>query len=149
MLPDSNADEPGSHGFVTFSVKLKPGFSTGMFVRNKASIYFDFNEPVVTNETSSSIFVSVDPREENQTLRVYPNPASDRLIFESDNPGPEGDFRVFLFSATGSLLRSGGFSAGGTAARGELEVGDLAPGIYLLKWQDNHSQGTSKVVIIH
>ncbi|MCU0345468.1 MAG: T9SS type A sorting domain-containing protein [Saprospiraceae bacterium] len=51
MLPDSNANEPLSHGFVKFSIAQKPGLALGTTIENEAAIYFDFNEPVITNRT--------------------------------------------------------------------------------------------------
>ncbi len=49
MLPDSNINEPGSHGFVKFSVSQQPNIAMGSAIENYAAIYFDFNEPVFTN----------------------------------------------------------------------------------------------------
>lgn len=48
FLPDSTHNEKASHGFVSFSVKLKP--SATEVIKNKAFIYFDNNASVVTNE---------------------------------------------------------------------------------------------------
>jgi len=50
LLVDSLTNEKDSHGFVKFRVKLKEDeLSPGSIVSNKAEIYFDFNEPIVTN----------------------------------------------------------------------------------------------------
>ena len=49
MLPDSNINEPGSHGFVKFTVSQQPNVAMGSVIENYAGIYFDFNEPVYTN----------------------------------------------------------------------------------------------------
>jgi hypothetical protein len=48
MLPDSNANEPESHGFVRFSIRPSTALQQGESVNNIANIYFDFNEPVIT-----------------------------------------------------------------------------------------------------
>jgi uncharacterized repeat protein (TIGR01451 family) len=48
-LPDSASNPEGSKGYVQFRIKIKPGLSTGFTISNKASIYFDYNPPVVTN----------------------------------------------------------------------------------------------------
>lgn len=42
--------KPGSHGFAAFSVWPEKGLQIGDSISNKASIYFDFNEAIVTNE---------------------------------------------------------------------------------------------------
>ena len=48
-LPDSNSNEPGSHGFVQFRIKLKNGLQLHTAISNTSYIYFDFNSPVQTN----------------------------------------------------------------------------------------------------
>jgi uncharacterized repeat protein (TIGR01451 family) len=49
MLPDSNVNEPGSHGFVRFSVAQDADNPNGTVIANQAGIVFDFNDPVYTN----------------------------------------------------------------------------------------------------
>nr|MBK9653222.1 immune inhibitor A [Bacteroidota bacterium] len=46
-LPDSNTNEPQSHGFVTYAVKAKTSLIGGDEIKNTAHIYFDFNSPIV------------------------------------------------------------------------------------------------------
>ncbi len=55
MLPDSNVDEPSSHGFVKYKINQLPGNLYGTVIQNNALIYFDFNEPVVTNVTENIV----------------------------------------------------------------------------------------------
>jgi len=50
LLPDSNVNEPLSHGYLIYRIKPKPSLQIGDVVKNKASIYFDYNPPVNTNE---------------------------------------------------------------------------------------------------
>ena len=45
-----NLDSPEGEGFVTYSIGLKPGIQHGESARNRASIVFDVNEPILTNE---------------------------------------------------------------------------------------------------
>lgn len=54
-LPDSTTDEPGSHGFIRYKVKLKDNLPAGTTIENTAYIYFDFNSPVVTNTTLNTL----------------------------------------------------------------------------------------------
>ena len=49
MLPDSNVNEPLSHGFIKFKVKQNRDLPIGTVINNSAAIYFDFNAPVITN----------------------------------------------------------------------------------------------------
>ncbi len=53
MLADSFSDEKASHGYVQYRIKPKVGLPLGANIKNTAYIYFDFNEPVVTNTTTN------------------------------------------------------------------------------------------------
>ncbi len=55
MLPDSNVNEPGSHGFISFEIPLKDGVAPLTVVENRAGIYFDFNDPIITNTTFHTV----------------------------------------------------------------------------------------------
>lgn len=55
MLPDSNTNEPASHGFIKFKVKQAPNLAIGTVIENTAAIYFDLNLPIITNTTFHTI----------------------------------------------------------------------------------------------
>lgn len=48
-LPDSNVNQIASTGFVRFRIRPNATVAIGDTIPNKASIYFDYNPPVVTN----------------------------------------------------------------------------------------------------
>ena len=50
LLPDSNSNEPLSHGHVTFRLKPTLPLLPGAVLSNNADIYFDFNPPIRTND---------------------------------------------------------------------------------------------------
>ncbi|MEO6026646.1 MAG: hypothetical protein ABIR79_07265, partial [Candidatus Binatia bacterium] len=50
-----NVTSPEGEGEMLFTVSLKPGFALGTSVCNDASIVFDFNPPIVTNEFCNTI----------------------------------------------------------------------------------------------
>ena len=54
-LPDSNSNEPASHGWITYTIDQVPGLLVGTQIRNTAAIYFDYNAPVITNTTLNTI----------------------------------------------------------------------------------------------
>jgi|GEM_PF-1654427 uncharacterized repeat protein (TIGR01451 family) len=56
LLPDSNANEAASHGFIKFRINQQAGNTAGTQIKNSASIYFDYNAPVATNEVLNTIF---------------------------------------------------------------------------------------------
>lgn len=44
-----NVNAPEGEGYVCFSVNLKPGLKSGTQIKNKATIIFDYNDPIETN----------------------------------------------------------------------------------------------------
>ncbi|MBK8848520.1 MAG: T9SS type A sorting domain-containing protein [Bacteroidetes bacterium] len=58
LLPDSNVDEQGSHGYIRYRIKPNKTLQVGAEILSEASIYFDFNAPVVTNKASTLIYLS-------------------------------------------------------------------------------------------
>jgi hypothetical protein len=55
MLPDSFSNEEESHGFITYTVNQLTDLQDGTAINNSAAIYFDSNEPVITNTTLHTI----------------------------------------------------------------------------------------------
>jgi uncharacterized repeat protein (TIGR01451 family) len=49
MLPDSTTDEQGSHGFIHFRINTIANVELEDIIENNASIYFDFNAPIITD----------------------------------------------------------------------------------------------------
>ena len=86
LLPDSTTNEPASHGFLKFRVKPLPSFDYGTTIPNKADIFFDFNEPVLTNEVVTAILPAVGVHEQPEQIHftVYPNPAKNKLELQID-----------------------------------------------------------------
>ncbi|WP_192811707.1 IPT/TIG domain-containing protein [Pontibacter sp. BAB1700] len=68
MLPDSTADEPGSHGYILFSIKPRADLAEKTLVENYADIFFDFNSPIRTNITQNRIYDM--PPVINESVRV-------------------------------------------------------------------------------
>ena len=55
MLPDSSVNKIKSNGFVRFLIKPDSAVTLGDIIPNKASIYFDYNVPIVTNTCNTII----------------------------------------------------------------------------------------------
>ena len=87
LLTDSTTNEPESHGFINYTLKQKNDLPLGTVIKNSAAIYFDFNDPIITNETYHTIgenFITTNINNvvgKNIDLEIYPNPMTDRTIF--------------------------------------------------------------------
>lgn len=109
-LPDSNVNEPASHGFVQFKIQQQPDLEDETLIENSAGIYFDFNEPVITNtawhqigRAYYNIISQVENLLPNLQVTVAPNPFSDfaRIQLQTEEQ-MEGSFR--LYDAYGKLV---------------------------------------------
>ncbi len=113
LLPDSTVNEPGSHGFVRFQIDPRGDLPLGALVENSAAIYFDYNEPVVTNTCFHTIglpLISVGvetPRQANSLgMRVMPNPFGEETLLQIDDSSADSQFLLFLYDAQGRPLRA-------------------------------------------
>jgi uncharacterized repeat protein (TIGR01451 family) len=81
MLPDSGANEPNSHGFFKFSVNQRPTLESGTRIPGRVGIYFDYNDPVITNTVISIITgpSSAPLAQASPEVTIAPNPASATL----------------------------------------------------------------------
>jgi hypothetical protein len=89
LLPDSTTNLAASQGFVTFSVAQQPDVPLGTQIRNDAAIFFDFNVPVMTNETLHTVgldllisTVELPSQRKAAAVAVSPNPAPDYATFQ-------------------------------------------------------------------
>jgi uncharacterized repeat protein (TIGR01451 family) len=71
-LADSTNDEPNSHGYVQYKIKLNPGLPIGTVISNIAYNYFDFNPPIATNTVQNQIYF-LNPTITPNNLILCPN----------------------------------------------------------------------------
>ena len=86
--------------------------------------------------------ISVNSRELVDESMIFPNPASRRICFSSPL---KPDSRLFLYALTGRLIRS--WSAGSDLSRDCIDLDDLVPGMYCLRWSQGDRNYTSRLVI--
>lgn len=89
MLPDSNSNYDSSCGFVQYRVRPSSSYPNGTSIPNKASIYFDYNQAVITN-TSICEFVENTNSVSNFTYvskpTIFPNPSSGKIQINTVHP---------------------------------------------------------------
>ena len=146
LLPDSNIDEPGSHGFVRF--RCNPSLQSSSYVlENTAYIYFDENPPVVTNTVFNKIGLSVGTNElsqEKSGVLIYPNPIDNRATIIFSNPSHQLH-ELGIYDIAGRKVRSQTSSADTFM----FDKKDLNSGMYFLYITnfDNKSVYQGKFII--
>ena len=137
-LPDSNSNEPGSHGFVKFKIDMEQSLAEGTEIKNRAYIYFDNNPAVITDYALNTIeYTSTNSVDfyNNQELTIYPNPTSGKIYIKSDNTIQ----KIEVLDISGSVLESQSSSK-------NIDLSDLPIGVYFLKVYTNDKVISKKVV---
>ena len=138
----------GSRSLVTFSVKHKPNLELGTKIQNEASIYFDFNKPVVTNKALNTIAdraVGVTEIKQSKWLAVYPNPTTGDLFVKVSNGDKSG--RLNIYDLTGRSLMSKELGAGSKESIYKMDVSSLTNGIYFIQLLNaNKEKSTVKFI---
>lgn len=150
MLPDNKANEPKSHGFINYSIKTKAGLSVGSKIRNTAYIYFDFNSAIVTNTTVNTVASPLGIKEEaneNNNLRVYPNPfaGSATIKYTLDQ---NSKVLLEVYNIVGEKvvdLENGIKSAG--IYENMLNADNMNAGIYLLKLSIDGKVSAERIIV--
>jgi uncharacterized repeat protein (TIGR01451 family) len=132
LLPDSTTNLAGSQGFVTFSIAQQPDVPLGTQIRNDAAIFFDFNEPVITNETLHTVgldllisTVELPGQGKAAAVAVSPNPAFDQVAFQLQK-GSFKNHRLQLFDPLGKPV----FDTEVNGAQFVMPRGQLPAGAY-------------------
>lgn len=149
VLPDSISDEPGSHGFVLFQVKPRAGLHAGDSISNRAGIYFDYNEPVIT---PAAVFRVIDissgtahPGASALEFGLSPNPASQNTSVRLELPesASSADAFIAIYDQQGRLLRQMRSPAG----QRRVYLSDLPVGVCVVQVGVNGLWG-SKVLVV-
>lgn len=141
LLPDSNVNEPASHGFVTLAVKANKDLAVGDSIYNRAGIYFDFNEPVITNKALTRIAtVTSVYTQSNSTLKIYPNPAKDRVRVEWNT---KERATLTLLDISGKVIRTQTLNQNYS----DVDVSRLSKGMYLIQVQSVEGTSVGKLLV--
>lgn len=130
MLPDSNADEPNSHGYIIYTINQDAGNQKGDVINNTAHIYFDFNPAVITNTTVNTIGlpVGVENISRSDKFNVYPNPTRG-IVYVQELQGRKIK-SISLSDIMGRPIDIQSTRNGNNLIK--ISMSDLPTGIYLL-----------------
>lgn len=126
-LPDSNTNEPASHGSLTFTIKFDNVLPIGTQIENTAHIYFDSNPAIVTNTTLNTIGLpdGIDNTALDVIASVFPNPAEEKL-FVSFSFVPAEGYRMSVKNCLGQSYRN----VRVTDFVNEIDTKNLPAGLY-------------------
>ena len=135
QLPPSIANTEIGKGFVTFAIKPKAGYSLGDIIPNTASIYFDFNPPIITNTFNTEFVQQLGLTDfENADFIFYPNPVSNNVTVTVKNSS--AIISLTVYDMLGKLILKQEPTS--TLSTQSLDVSMISKGMYLLEVTTEH-----------
>jgi Bacterial Ig domain/Secretion system C-terminal sorting domain len=141
-LTDSTTKEACSHGFIKYkinNIKNKTNYSKDSIL-NKAAIYFDFNEPVLTNTAMTQFSFSTPIKEiKNLSFQAYPNPTNDWVTIDLDK---NVEAQIIVTNLLGQVLKQDILRG----TNGQINLSGLMDGVYFITVKTEKEQGSIKVL---
>jgi hypothetical protein len=123
-------------GYVAFKIKTKPNLVVGDTFSNSASIYFDYNYPVLTNTATTTIAVLANQDFDFSTyFSVYPVPAKQVLNIQTKEG--IGVKSMEVYNVMGQLV----IAIPNAQGVSTIDVSNLKAGTYFIKL--NTDKGTT------
>ena len=139
LLPNATTNEPLSHGYINYTIETKSGLPLLTEFRNKASIYFDFNPPIVTNEVLNTIgSLNTSFLENTDIVYLFPNPSKGLLSVQSKYTIN----KLTVYSMQGEVV----LSSSPESKYVNFEIHN--EGFYIIKLFHNKSIITKKLLVV-
>ena len=146
-LPDSNFNEPGSHGYFAFSMKQIPGLPENEQIIASANIYFDFNYPVATNDALNTILLAENMEFTSGNVSISPNPSRGYFDVGIDLQ-KSSQVVIEVYDAIGNLLSKsdqGKMSQGSYTKR--MSTSGFGSGVYFVRVVTDEGAATSRAIV--
>lgn len=140
-LTYADNDFEASQGYIMYKVKTESDATIGDIVEAEAGIYFNFNEPIYTNEYSTTIGATAGVTDViADSFVIYPNPASSKITLQMKNIL---DADVTVTDVLGKTVIA--FKVQG--AQLDIDVSSLNSGLYFVKVAAGGKSVTKKLVV--
>ena len=134
-----------SKGYVTYKIKVNPGFTVGDIIPNTAEIYFDTNPAIVTN-TFNTEFVSAlaNANFNAGDFNLFPNPATNsvQIKLSNDNSSLKN---IVIYDMIGKTIKSiSNLNSNETV----VDISNFSKGMYLVEiTNDNLFKEVKKLIV--
>lgn len=152
-LPDSTTNLARSIGYVAFRIKPKNTLMANEVIRNKASIYFDYNLPIVTNTTNTVVSVEIatavrEVQNDEMKMKLGPNPSNGYSVLQISGK-LNGKFELRMIDANGRIISQQTITRNSTGEiiRLPLNLQQLSSGVYMIQLQQKEKSWWQKIVL--
>ncbi|TDP57997.1 DUF7619 domain-containing protein [Flavobacterium dankookense] len=134
-------DDANNDGYVAFKIKTKPTLVLGDTFSNEASIYFDYNFPIITEPAVTTIAaLSNQDFDFGSYFTLYPNPAKEVLNFEVKNE--IGVKSIQVYNSLGQIV----MAVTNASTTRSIDVASLNAGAYFIKVTTDRGSANSKFI---
>jgi hypothetical protein len=152
-LPDSTTNLAKSIGYVAFRIKPKNTLVANEVISNKASIYFDYNLPIVTNTTNTVVSVETttairEVQNDEMKMKLGPNPSNGYSVLQISGK-LKGKFELRIIDANGRIISQQTITRNSTGEIIQLPLNlqQLASGVYIIQLQQKEKSWWQKIVL--
>jgi uncharacterized repeat protein (TIGR01451 family) len=141
MLSDSVHHPENCRGMFTYTINAKNGLPDGTLIHNRAGIYFDDNEVVMTNTTENIIGfpTGVKTVTQNSKIDLFPNPVTNQLTIKM----LEGSYSLLtITNAMGQAMMQQRINSALT----RVNTSSLPAGLYYISLTGANGTETRKLI---
>lgn len=134
-------DDANNDGYVAFKIKTKPTLVAGNTFSNTASIYFDYNFPIITNTATTVIQALNNPDFEfSNYFELAPNPANEFLTITTKSDIEVSS--ISIYNTLGQLI----LVIPNAKETNSVDVSQLTSGTYFVKVISDKGSSNSKFI---
>jgi uncharacterized repeat protein (TIGR01451 family) len=152
QLPAKMYNDAASNGMFTFTIKQKPNLALGTQIKNQADIYFDYNEPVITNEVLNTLYdptsIENPGNKDRFAFTVYPNPAKNSFTVVVDNKVANAATSLTVTDISGRVLATKEMKLQSGKQLIAMSAEALTDGVYFVNLNIAGRKSTQKLVIV-
>jgi uncharacterized repeat protein (TIGR01451 family) len=148
FLPDSFVDPLGSIGSFHYRMAPKSTLVLGDQLTNRADIYFDYNDPVLTNTTVTTVALptGIDAVTVNNGLRMHPSPSNGHVNITWTR-ADVANAQLIVLDALGRVAATVSLNQLVAQSTRTIDLSTLAPGTYTAWLQGTGVDARSRFVI--
>jgi hypothetical protein len=134
-------DDANNDGYIAFKIKTKPTLVVGNTFTNDASIYFDYNFPIITNKATSTFkTLGIQDFEFSKYFSLYPNPVNEILNIAATK---EIEVKsIAVYDILGQIV----LALPNAKAVSKIDVSDLKTGNYFINIDTDKGTSNSKFI---
>jgi uncharacterized repeat protein (TIGR01451 family) len=141
-LPPATVNNDASQGYILFEVRPKANLVIDDVIENTASIYFDFNFPIITNTVTTTVVALGTNEFALDNFAMYPNPAGHSVTIAMKNEVLVK--RISVYNTLGQLVMD--IPARFSGASLTTDISGLTAGTYIVEIIGEHGKTSKKLL---